>query len=173
MFIKNKGFTLVEMIVVVGILGLILLFTVPSLGYFATETVEVDLDAKSVALNRAVVGTLVDFPNKDVTKTFNLTNSTGSNPNTTTPLFQDIGLENNEVFIAVTTNSTQFNEGSAGDGTLTEHKDTVFLTHTDEFIVVIPVHDTTSNIFDITSDIYIYQPRSAKNPKTYKNGKLN
>ncbi len=173
MFNKNKGFTLIEMIIVVAILGIILLFTVPSLGYFANETVEVDLDAKSVALNRSIIGTLVDFSNKDVTKTFYLTSNSGSNPNTTTPLFKDIGLENSDVFITVSTNTDQFNKGNNGDGSLTEHKDTVLPANPDDFVVVIPVHDTTSNIFDVTSDIYIYQPQTAKNPKTYKNGVLN
>lgn len=64
---NKKGFTLIELVVVVAILGILLLFIFPAVGNAKQKAQEVAFDMTRRKLHEAAIMFTIDFPNTEVT----------------------------------------------------------------------------------------------------------
>ncbi len=148
---KRNGFTLIEMIVVLAILGILLTIATPSLQYYAKKTEDTSSNSTTKAIYSVVVNKMVDSTGTDVTQLLNFTN--------TPDLFSLQNLKENDVHFVFTDNTKDTYSGI----------DSIVTANPDKFIVLVPVVNTKDNVPDFTQDIYIIQPNSNT---TFINGQM-
>ncbi len=139
---KRNGFTLIEMIVVLGILGILLSISAPPLRYYAQKTNETNLDSTTKAIYNVVVNKMVDSTGTNVSEVLNFTN----NPD----LFTLQNLTEEDVHFVFATNTND---------TITNLKN-LLNANPDKYIVLVPVVDTTEFCPDFTQNIYVAQPNN-------------
>ncbi len=141
-FIKRNGFTLIEMIVVLAILGILLTIATPSLQYYSKETKEASLDSTSKAIYNVVINKMVDSTGTNVTEVLNFSN----NPD----LFTLQNLTETDVHFEFTQNAEETLKSS----------NSLVTAHPDKYVVLVPVVDTTDYFPDFTQNVYVVQPNS-------------
>ncbi len=136
---KKNGFTLIEMIVVLAILGILIAIATPSLKFFTEESNETSLDTTTQAMYNVVVNKMVD--------------ATGTN-------VKDI-LDNPDLFSLqnLTENDVHFEFTTSVNNTL-QTVSSIVSANPDKYVVLIPVVDTTDYLPDFTQDVVIVQPNS-------------
>ncbi len=139
---KRNGFTLIEMIVVLGILGILLTIATPSLQYYSKKTSEATLDSTTKAVYTVVVNKMVDSTGTNVTEVLNFSN----NPD----LFSVQNLTWQDVHFEFTTNT---------DATI-NNLNTILTANPDQYIVLVPVVNTTDMYPDFTQNVYVAQPNT-------------
>ncbi len=146
MFNFHKGFTLIEMLVVLAILGVLLAITGPSLSYLTKESQDAKYDASAKAIYKEICDIAIDTANKDPNDVFNTTN----NPK----IFELSNVNDSNVFFIF----------SEDPNTLTYNNVASQLTNVNtDYAIVIPIgyaeeHGNTICRFNFTKDIVIYPP---------------
>ncbi len=148
--IKNhKGFTIVELIVTMAILGILMSIAIPSVKYYSNQTKKVESSSTATSLYKIVSNKVLDSKNEDLTVVF----SESENPYT----FSDIGLDYTNLYFMYSDNVNNFDVASIPES------------NKSYWVVVLPVYDTTSYHYDFTQSILIYEPNQTNR---YVNGAL-
>lgn len=146
MFKKNLGFTLIELITVLAIVGILIGFASPSIKVLFDKSNEIDLDATTYAMYKILCDTAIDNQNENIKNIFDLDN----NPH----LFNSLNIdEYNVMFLFKNDTNNLTYEKITSD----IHSD-----YLDKFIIVIPISNNIDNQFDFTKDVYIFQPEGSK-----------
>ncbi len=149
---KMQGFTIVELIVVLAILGILIAIAVPMYTKYINNGKTTEATTTANAINNAVIQTLFDKNNEP---TFSITSSTSE--------FEEIitlsKLESTETleFLFYSSNS---------DLPTIEN----FQQKENTWVVYLP-QDSTDNTFDFEKDVVVYSPTSYE-PMMFINGVL-
>ncbi len=139
---KKNGFTLIELIVVLAILGILIAIATPNLKYFVSESEETSLDTQTQAVYNVVVNKLIDSTGTNVTEVLNF----DKNPD----LFSLQNLYKDDVYFEFTTSVD----------TTPNNIKRLTSAHPDQYIIIIPVIDTVDFYPNFTQDVVIVQPNS-------------
>lgn len=143
---KKFGFTLIEMIIVLSIIGILIGFSSPSIKNLANQSIKIDLDSKTYSIYNIICDIAIDNTKKDIKEVFNF----NKNP----MLFNSLNLDETEVMFIFKTDTSNL------DYELVTHN--IPENYVDKYIVVIPINNITNNFFDFTKNIYIFQPHGEK-----------
>ncbi len=135
----RKGFTLVELVAVLAILGILIAIASPSLKYFSSESQETSLDTQTQAMYTVVVNNIIDATGSDVSIPL-------SNPD----LFNLQNLSQEDVHFEYVTSVD----------TSADYINSLTTAHPDKYIIIVPVIDTVDYYPNITQDVVIVQPNS-------------
>lgn len=74
----SKGFTLIEMVVVLAIIGILILIAVPSFTHYIDTTEETETNVYAASINTAVIQTLFPYNTQKISKYTDLNNTSSA-----------------------------------------------------------------------------------------------